>query len=525
MVMQMQATHGAALPVIGQVTHGATVTIKGEIMASLYDYGLPQLNQNMMSLYSTMQQEKRNKVLENAQNIENTAAMFKLNNEMKREQMLDKDIMFGGLLEAKGTSPRVKDRTIKYLQGLGYADEIGRVKARNIPTALDAMSKDIQYQLGVSQDMYEETNEQMLALDEEINKMRKKDDPEKQQDLEAKIMQRENLKVKQYNIKGLMEKLTGSKQDTSLTEAEILSKGGPEAETYIRNKKELEGSKPAEYTDWGYGQKRNKVTGEIVNVPVAPRSGSGNGGTGGGDLSGGLTKDAVDMEGPRYLLTGKMPPMGFDKEGRKKILNRAGQIAKENGWTPQMILRMQSDYKGMDKSMSNQRKNYDMMRGFVANMDRQMERLDALYQKLPRSQYKLLNIPLVKLRTVAEGSGEEASAAALLIELGNESGKLSTNSAASIRELSESAQKQWGRIHDQSLSYNDLKKVLMTTKQLGHDRLKSTEDAMNFTLQSIESLGGNTPQEQPKERKIVSTGTYNGRKVVKYDDGSVEYAK
>jgi len=225
--------------VIGLVTHGATVTIKGEIMASLYDYGLPQLNQNMMSMYSTMQQEKRNKVLENAQNIENTAAMFKLNNEMKREQMLDKDIMFSGFMEAKGASPSVIDRTNKYLQSLGYMDQVGRIKARNLPIALQTMNQDTNFQLGILQDNWNDAGQKMSVLDEEINKMREKGDPEKQQDLAAKIMQRENLKVKQYNIKGLMEKLTGRKPDTSLTEAEILSKGGPEAERYITNKQKL----------------------------------------------------------------------------------------------------------------------------------------------------------------------------------------------------------------------------------------------------------------------------------------------
>jgi hypothetical protein len=208
-----------------------------------------------------------------------------------------------------------------------------------------------------------------------------------------------------------------------------------------------------------------------------------------------LTEDAVSQEGAKYLLTGKLPFTGMGGAGRKEMINKAAEIAKTNNWTPNDILRMQADYKGMDGSMKNQRKIYDMMTGFVINMDKQMERLDAIYQKLPRSQYKLLNIPFVKLRTMAEGSGEEASAAALLIELGNESGKLSTNSASSIRELSESAQKQWARVHDQTLSYTELKKVLETTKRLGHDRLNSTKAAMDFTLQGIQALGSaNQPQ-------------------------------
>lgn len=221
--------------------------------------------------------------------------------------------------------------------------------------------------------------------------------------------------------------------------------------------------------------------------------------------TGALTPEAVSQEGAKYLLTGKLPFTGMGGLGRKEMINESAKIAGEHGWTPNMVLRMQADYRAMDKSVANQRKNYDAMNGFVINMDKQMVRLDTIYKQLPRSQYKLLNIPFVKLRTMAEGSGEEASTAAILIELGNESGKLSTNSGSSIRELSESAQKQWAKVHDQTLSYNELKKVLKTTYNLGHDRINSTKEAMDFTLSGIESLGGGTTSSStssPKTEKV-----------------------
>ena len=234
---------------------------------------------------------------------------------------------------------------------------------------------------------------------------------------------------------------------------------------------------------------KNLATGQIkpvmqdVSTTVKVNVG---GGRGSGD---GLTKDAISKEGMTYTLTGKIPFTGMGGMGRKEIMNESAKIAKEHGWTPQMVLRMQSDYKAKDRSMAAQRKSYDAMNGFVINMDKQMKRLEDVYAKLPRTQYRLLNIPIAELRSRAQGSGEEAAASAILIELGNESGKLSTNSGASIRELSESAQKQWAKIHDNKLSYNELKKVLQTTYNLGHDRLASTQSAMDFTLNGIESIG------------------------------------
>ncbi|MEN6423327.1 MAG: hypothetical protein ABFD76_15415 [Smithella sp.] len=221
---------------------------------------------------------------------------------------------------------------------------------------------------------------------------------------------------------------------------------------------------------------------------------------GGGAGASQLTKESADQEGFKYLLTGKLPFTGMGGKGRTEMINAGWRIAKENGWDRNMVLRMQSDYKGMDKSVSAQRKNYDAMNGFVINMDRQMARLENVYKELPRSQYRLLNIPIVELRKKVAGSGEEAAAKAILIELGNESGKLSTNSASSIRELSESAQKQWEKIHDGYLSYNDIKKVLETTRGLGQDRINSTKAAMDYTLQAIQDLdtpGGTTWPQKP----------------------------
>lgn len=224
----------------------------------------------------------------------------------------------------------------------------------------------------------------------------------------------------------------------------------------------------------------------------------------------GITPDAAEQQGALGLLTGTYPFTGIGGVGRKEMINASAKIAKERGWTPNDVLRIRADYKAMDKSVTSQRKVYDLMHGFVINMDKQMDRVDAIYKQLPRAQYRLLNIPIVKLRTIAEGSGEEASAAAILIELGNESGKLSTNSAASIRELSESAQKQWAKIHDNQLSYNELKKVLAITRGLGHDRLNSTKEAMDFTLQGIKSLGKTAPpsKENGETKKPKTASEY-----------------
>jgi hypothetical protein len=42
--------------------------------------------------------------------------------------------------------------------------------------------------------------------------------------------------------------------------------------------------------------------------------------------------------------------------------------------------------------------------------------------------------------------------------------------------------------------------------------------------QKYASINGTPMRQQPQEKQVVRTGTSNGRKVVQYSDGSIEYA-
>jgi hypothetical protein len=175
----------------------------------------------------------------------------------------------------------------------------------------------------------------------------------------------------------------------------------------------------------------------------------------------------------------------------------------DNKITPGQVAAMRSDYRANDKSLSNQKKIYDMMHGFVLNINKQVDEVSRIYGKLPRTQTKLLNIPIKELRKRVTGSGEEAIAKSYLIEISNEIGKLSTGSSASVRELGEQAQKQWQAIHDESLSYNDLMKVLKATKDQANMRISSSDEAMRYTRQAIEGVGPGAGLESRPEEKVA----------------------
>lgn len=162
---------------------------------------------------------------------------------------------------------------------------------------------------------------------------------------------------------------------------------------------------------------------------------------------------------------------------------------KDSKITPNMVAAFRADVKAKDKSASNQKKIMDMMDGFVQNLNKQVGEVKSIYSKLPRTSWKLANIPIKQLRKYVTGSGEEAKAKSYLLEISNEIGKLSTGSSASIRELGEHAQKQWAAIHDESLSFKDLAIVLDATQKQANMRLSSAKDVYDYTINSITAGG------------------------------------
>lgn len=225
------------------------------------------------------------------------------------------------------------------------------------------------------------------------------------------------------------------------------------------------------------------------------------------------TPEAKEQTFRFNMLTGKEPvnTKGMRSGDRQIYGKEYAQWQVDKGFTPGMIARMQTDYRAMDKSVSNQEKSHGMMTGFVINLDKQVDKVEEMFKKLPRTDLKIFNIPIKDLRTYVAGSGEEAAVQMYLIEISNEAGKLSTNSAASIQELSQSAQVQWKKIHDETMPVGEMIKVLRATKNLGHDRLNSTREAIKMTRDAIEevlpgSSGGPVPgriKVNPADVKII----------------------
>ena len=153
-------------------------------------------------------------------------------------------------------------------------------------------------------------------------------------------------------------------------------------------------------------------------------------------------------------------------------------------------------YKSIQSSLTQQQKQRGMMGSFVNNLNKQISRVDTVMNDvISRVGVRALDLPLREFRTRFVGSPHERVLEAYLIEISNEIGKLSTGSAASIRELSTDAQERWAKIHDPNLSIKGMKTILDETQLMGNMRLESTDEEIEETLNLLNNI------REPRESK------------------------
>lgn len=208
------------------------------------------------------------------------------------------------------------------------------------------------------------------------------------------------------------------------------------------------------------------------------------------------TPEEKETEFKRAILSGKDYKFSNrDAQSTSDYKKEISSWINSRGLTPATIGRIQSKYKSLDMSLKNMTKQEAPMSAFVMNINEQIKKVEQLYNEVDRTGARLVDLPIRELKTKAMGSGKEANLASYLIEISNEIGKLSTGSSASIRELSDSAQKQWGKIHDPNLSFKEIMTVLNGTRDQGNMRLDTWRKSIGNVEQEMDSLLGDKPKQ------------------------------
>lgn len=163
-------------------------------------------------------------------------------------------------------------------------------------------------------------------------------------------------------------------------------------------------------------------------------------------------------------------------------------------------------------SLGQQQKQRGMMGSFVKNINKQLTRVDTVMKDvISRVGVRAVDLPLREFKIRFVGSGHEQVLNAYLIEISNEIGKLSTGSAASIRELSTDAQERWAKIHDPNLSLKELKKILDETQTMANMRLDSTDEEIEETIEMLDNIN------EPRRAPVTKTESGTRFKILKVE--------
>lgn len=210
---------------------------------------------------------------------------------------------------------------------------------------------------------------------------------------------------------------------------------------------------------------------------------------------------------------------------------------REKGIKPGEALTVGGTVAAMKKSLGVQIPALGMANSYIRAMDSQIARVEQMMQseadKIERTGVRAADAIVRAGKMKVIGSGIEQALLLELTELSNEAGKLSTGSYASIRELSESAQKVWSAIHDPNLSFAELKKVMNETRRVGDFRLNALKGGIADMQELLSNMGqpegggglntgfGGGQNNPPKQYKQTAAGPNNRR--IGSDDGNIWY--
>jgi len=213
----------------------------------------------------------------------------------------------------------------------------------------------------------------------------------------------------------------------------------------------------------------------------------------------------------QLLSEGKINPSDISKRGGPGMVDKIYKRAREIN--PDFDPRgQQAENAGYQATISMQEKQIGQMGSFVKNMSKQIDRVEDIGKELASFDARILNLPLRAARSKITGSANQAKYDMYITEIESEIGKLATGSAASIAELSISAQEKWSKIHDKNLSIKDMISLLKETKHAGEMRMDSVSEQLKETVTRRKN------KFSKDETKAKKTITLKSGKIIEVED-------
>ncbi len=195
--------------------------------------------------------------------------------------------------------------------------------------------------------------------------------------------------------------------------------------------------------------------------------------------------DAIDIAAYKYLQTGNLPPMGMGKSGvevRGKILNRAAELAKEQGISSQDVAPNQAQFKSDQTSLTALTKQYDAVTAFEKNAIRNGDRLVQLGDKVDTTGVPVIERWIRSGRQAIAGDSEVSKFNAQMQVYRTEAAKILTNPNLT-GQLTDTARKEVEQFLGNNMSASQIKGVV--------DLLKSDFENRKATIETqIQDIKG-----------------------------------
>lgn len=261
-----------------------------------------------------------------------------------------------------------------------------------------------------------------------------------------------------------------------------------------------------------------------------------------------MNEGAIDMAASGYVLDGTLPPLGRGKSARNdrtKILNRAEEMIKEAGGNP-LEARLQARLNVQEfKSREIALKNFST--GVEGRKVRSLNTAMAHLESMKEWSNALNNNDIRKVNVVANELAKEIGnpnvtnfnfakqivADEVLTSVVQAGGSMqerqelqnafdAANSPEQLMGVIESAHELMaGQLQSLELQYKSSVGDLLAERNPFINKLSPTTQELYNKLK----IGGNRKNEPQKTKQIKRTGTTkDGRKVIEYADGSIEYA-
>ncbi len=198
--------------------------------------------------------------------------------------------------------------------------------------------------------------------------------------------------------------------------------------------------------------------------------------------------DTINMAAQKYLQTGQMPALGMGSSLlRAKIMGRAGDLAKENGLSPEQVPALQDSYKAMSKSLSDLQTRKGQLEAFEQGGAKNLDNFIRLAQKQIDTGSPLANRAVRGAARTLTGSADQAAADAARMAAYNEISKILSGSLGNSG-VSDSARHEAEGLLSGDYTMKQLLSVSKVLRQDMKNRVGAYGDQIGQIRQSMQGL-------------------------------------